>query len=294
MENSHYQLTRLTSHSLNLQNQFSNEPYKKKIVLLACALLLAACSFAQTSNPQPEPDVAAQQTPPSPETSSIGSITIPADTRIPMVLTHPIQSRYIHHGDEIYAQITSPVTAGNEVIIPPGSFVQGKVDKLEKKGSRGMLHLQSASVTLPNGFVALVSGPITLRSDDGYAIKDPGKGRIVGTFIAPMAGLGLGTLIGRAASSSQPTTLTSSLPPDCGIPTIGCTDGISTSLTVPANHMKGIAIGSTVGMAVGALISISLLYGSHNFYLDQGSPVEMTLQKPLVIQQNQGTSFSQQ
>ena len=68
------------------------------------------------------------------------------------------------------------------------------------------------SVTFPNGYVAPISGPATLTSDEGYAIKDPGKREIIGTFVAPATGLGLGALIGRAASSSTPTTLTTSLP----------------------------------------------------------------------------------
>ena len=46
------------------------------------------------------------------------TITIPAGTRLALVLTHPIQSRYIHRGDDIYAQITSPVNSGNEMVIP--------------------------------------------------------------------------------------------------------------------------------------------------------------------------------
>lgn len=291
MENSHHLLTRLTLYNPSSQNQFPDKSIGNKIVVFVCAVLLATCSFAEARDAQTEPAATSQNA--SSETPSAKSVTIPADTRIALILTHPIQSRYIHRGDNIYAQIVSPVTLGDEVVIPPGSFVQGKVERLEKEGDRGILHLQSVSLTLPDGFVTLVSGPLTLRSDEGYVIKDPGKKRIAGTFVAPMAGLGLGTLIGRAASSSQPTTLTSSLPPDCGVPSPGCINGPSTSLTVPANHMKAMAIGGIVGASLGALVAFTLIHGSHNFYLDQGSPVEMVLQKPLVIRQNQGNSSSQ-
>jgi hypothetical protein len=210
------------------------------------------------------------------------------------VLTHPIQSKYVHRGDDIYAQIASPVNSGNQVVIPPGTYIQGKVDKLENKSGRGILHLQSMSVTFPNGYVAPISGPATLTSDEGYALKDPGKGQIVGTFLAPAAGLGLGALIGGAASSSTPTTLTASLPPDCGIPTPGCMNGLSNSLTVPASHLKGIAIGSMVGLAIGGAIGFALLLNSRNFYLDAGSPVEMALEQPLTLQQDQVTGAVRQ
>jgi hypothetical protein len=210
------------------------------------------------------------------------------------VLTHPIQSKYVHRGDDIYAQIASPVDSGNQVVIPPGTYIQGKVEKLENKSGRGVLHLQSMSVTFPNGYVAPISGPATLTSDEGYAIKDPGKGQIVGTLVAPAAGLGLGALIGRAASSSNPTTLTTSLPPDCGVPTPGCMNGVTNSLTVPGSHLKGIAIGTMVGLAVGGAIGFALLLHSRNFYLDAGSPVEMALEQPLILQQEQVTGAVRQ
>ena len=63
------------------------------------------------------------------------------------MLTHPIQSRYIHRGDDIYAQITSPVNFGNEIVIPPGTFVEGKVDKLERQqrpsGASSAIHVDN-------------------------------------------------------------------------------------------------------------------------------------------------------
>jgi hypothetical protein len=146
------------------------------------------------------------------------TITVPAGVRIALVLMHPIQSRYVHRGDDIYAQTTSPVVAQNEVVIPPGTFVQGKVDKLARTGGRAELWLQSMSITYPDGYVAPIAGPMTVESGDGYAIKDPGKGRIIGAFALPAAGLGLGTLIGYSLTSSQGSTINTSLPPSCGVP----------------------------------------------------------------------------
>jgi len=172
---------------------------------LATALLIAMPGFAQPSQATPLPD-----SPDSSQTVVVANkttVAVPAGTRIALVLTHPIQSRYVHRGDDIYAQTTSPVVAGDHVVIPPGTFVQGKVDELERKGRRGELHLQSMQITFPDGYVAPLSGPVTLVSDDGYAISDPGKGRIAGMFAAPAAGLGLGALIGRAAHTTQSSTL---------------------------------------------------------------------------------------
>lgn len=144
----------------------------KQSIALAATLLLTLTGFAQDraqTGQEPEPQSSQALAAPS------STLTIPAGTRVALVLTYPVQSRSIHRGDDVYAQITSPVNSGNEVAIPPGTFVQGKVDKLEQKGGRGELHLQSMSITFPNGYVAPVSGPVTMESDEGYALKDPGK-----------------------------------------------------------------------------------------------------------------------
>jgi hypothetical protein len=246
------------------------------------SLLLAMSSFAQQSPTTPLPD--------SPDSSQAAvavykaTVTVPAGTRIALVLTSSIQTRYIHRGDAIYAQITSPVISGNQVVIPPGTFVQGKVDKLSRTGGRGELHLQSMSITFPDGYVAPISGPVDLVTDDGYALKDPGRGRFIGAFALPAAGAGLGALIGHSVANSQATTITSTLPPGCTGPPPGC---LTSSLTTPGSTAKSTMIGTMIGATAGMIASLVLLTSSHNFYLDVGSPVEMVLRQPLFLEQDQ-------
>jgi hypothetical protein len=159
---------------------------RRSLAALTTLILAASCVAQDNSpvkpHPQPPPPqdsqtMQASAAPPPP------AQVIPAGTRIALVLTHPVQSRYIHRGDDIYAQIISPVNSANEVQIPPGTFVQATVDKLElKSGGRAELHLQSMSITFPDGYVAPLSGPVTLESNEGYALKDPGNGRVFGGF----------------------------------------------------------------------------------------------------------------
>ena len=254
----------------------------RQVVAITMIALLSLSSFAQQPSTSQLPNSPQAATAPS----TAFTLVVPAGTRIALVLTDPILSRSVRRGDEINAETTSPVTVGNQVVIPPGTFVQGKLDNLARKGRRGELHLSSLSVIFPNGYVAQLSGPVDLESDDGYAIADPGEGKIVGMFAAPAAGMGLGALIGHAVAGSQSTSINTSLPPSCGVPTPGCSGGTSQSLTIPGSKLKSTAIGSMVGLAIGGVVSLVLLSRSHNFFLDQGSPVELILRQPLSLDQS--------
>lgn len=270
-------------------NKTKIEQNRTVITFMLVLMFVSIGCLAQQSNvPQPvtsNPDSHGQDVVASANPArNIATIIVPAGARMALVLMHPIQSRYVHRGDDIYAQTTSPVVAGNEVVIPPGTFVQGKVDKLSRQGSRAELYLQSLSITYPDGYVAPVDGPVTMESGDGYAIKDPGKGRIVGGFALPIAGVGMGALIGHSLASSQGTTLTSTLPPGCTGPPPGC---LSSSLTGPPEPGKDTVIGAAVGGAIGAVASLAMVLNTHNFFLDVGSPVEVVLQHPLSLEQDQ-------
>jgi hypothetical protein len=266
---------------INRRNLTLIQTKSKQALALTTTLLLTISTFAQQPTPQPDPQD--KDNPPAVLQKAANGkdvlITIPAGTRIALVLTQPVQTRYLRRGDDVYAQITSPVAFGDEVVIPPGTFVQGKFDRLERKGDRGELRLESMGITFPDGYVAPVSGPITMESDEGYALKDPGKGRQVGMFALPAAGPGLGTLIGHSFGHSASIVTTN----NCGL-NINC---LPQSSIVPDTQLRDTAIGAGVGLAAGGLGSLFLFFNSHNFYLDQGSPVQMTLQQPLTLDVDQ-------
>ncbi|MGO8795800.1 MAG: hypothetical protein ACLQLC_13335 [Candidatus Sulfotelmatobacter sp.] len=246
-------------------------------VTLFAAMSIAAQNPPPQTNPSTDPQTTASAAPAS-------TVTIPAGARIALVLTQPVQTRYLHRGDDIYAQTVAPVTNGSDVVIPAGTFVQGKIDKLERHGGRGELRLQSLSITFPDGYTTSAAGPLMLESDDGYALKDPGKGRAAGAFAMPAAGLGIGALIGHAAANSEPQTITNTLPPGCTGPPPGC---LSSSVTAPGSTAKGTVIGAMVGGAIGGVGALVLLVSSHDFFLDVGTPVQMVLQNPLTLQEDE-------
>lgn len=251
------------------------------LIRMSLMTLVSLTSLAQQPASQSEPQSGADIAPAHPV---VTAVTVPAGTNIALVLTHPIQSRYIHRGDDIYAQITSPVTSGDEVVIPAGTLIQAKVDKLGRNGSRGELYLQSMAIDFPGGYVAPVSGPITMESNQGYALKDPGNGRVAALIVGPLAGTGLGALIGHSVASSKGTTITASNPPGCTPGSFGC---LSSSVTGPPDKGKDTVIGAAIGGGVGLAAGLLIAASSHNFFLDVGAPVEMVLQHPLILQQDQ-------
>jgi hypothetical protein len=195
------------------------------------------------------------------------SATLPAGTRLVLILTHPVDSRTTHRGDELYAETTAPVTLDKRVVIPAGTFVQGKVEKLTRRGTRAEMVMRSVSIIFPDGYVTNIGGPMTIESEEGTAWINPGTSTKAGVVAAPLVGLGLGAAIGAAAHTTQTTNFA----------------GMTMSMSTP----KGIAIGSMVGLAAGSIVSLVLLARSHHFYMATGSELDMVLPQTVTLAQGQ-------
>ena len=121
---------------------------------------------------------------------------------------------------------------------------------------------------------------------DPVAGKAQAAGAIPADSVADVAaaGFGLGALIGHSVANPQPNTITSTLPPGCTGPPPGC---LTSSVTGPGSAGKSTVIGAAVGAAIGMVASLTLLFRSHNFFLDVGSPVEMILPHALTLEGDQ-------
>jgi hypothetical protein len=239
-----------------------------QIVPIALLFAVSTCIAQQAAPAAEQPDSTGTQASPNPE-SQPTTITIPAGTHLALALTHPVDSHTTHRGDEIFAQTTSPLIVSSQVAIPAGTFVQGKVDRMNRRGTRGELLMQSLSVVFPNGYVATIKGPVSMESDEGTAWSNPSSAEKAGIIAAPLAGLGIGAAIGAA----QHTTTSS---------TLGGT-------TLTSSTPKGLAIGSLVGLVAGGAVSLVLLARSHHFYVEEGSPLELSLPQPVTLAQIQAT-----
>lgn len=234
-------------------------------------LLFALPSGAQQTQPSaqgqqgpPRPDAPpAEQEAPQEPAQNPSPVTLPPGTQLALILTRPIDSKTMRRGDTVFAETTAPVFADDLVAIPAGAFVQGKVEKLTRQGSRAKLLMQSVSVALPDGSVVNIKGPLEVASGEGTAFRNPSDGAKAGAVLAPLIGLGLGTAIGEAAHTTQTTTFA--------------------GMTMTSQTLKGVTIGGITGLAAGTVASFLFVARSHHFYVVEGSPLDMTLPRPVTI-----------
>ena len=231
---------------------------------------------AQASEPQPAP----AQAPPT----NSPSITIPAGTHLQLVLTHPLDSHSTSQGDQVFAQTTAPVIVGDQVAIPAGTFVQGKVEKLNRNGTRADMLMRSASLVFPNGYIAQIGGPVNIESEQWTAWNNPHGGTKAAIILAPLLGLGLGMGIG--AATDKPHTINPpALPaPPPGFPPLPPLPPLP---SFTENTHKGLAIGGIVGGAAGGIGALILAGRSHQFYIQEGAPMSMNLPQGITLTQSQ-------
>lgn len=258
---------------------FSIRTLRKMQILwpVLAILLLALPSSARQTQPSaqgqqgpPPPDApSSQQAPPQATAQNPAPVTLPAGTPIALILTHPVDSKSMHRGDTVFAETTAPVLAEDQVVIPAGAFVQGKVEKLSRQGSRAELLMRSLSVALPDGSVVNIRGPLEMTSGEGTAWRNPSDGAKIGAVLAPLIGMGVGMAIGEAAHTTQTTTFA--------------------GMTMTSQTLKGVTIGGITGLAAGTIVSFVLVARSHHFYVGEGSPLEMTLPRPITVGNGQTT-----
>lgn len=274
------------SGSTHLWLSLSSTKNRWLVLLLSAALMARAIAQAP-----PQPSTAPGDLPSAPPSGSPRNtspadntrITIPVGTRIPLVLTRPLNSNAVHSGDAVFAQVTNPVMVDDEVAIPAGTFVRGKVEKLTRRGTQGELLMHSASLVLGSGSVVELGGPITIESEQWTAWNNPEGRAKAGIILAPLVGSGLGMLIGNATDKTQTTTLGGGLMPSGGFGGLPGPMQPVPGLTVTTRSHTGLVVGSAVGGAVGFVTSLALMAHSHQFYLEEGSPLAMTLPNPVSL-----------
>lgn len=192
------------------------------------------------------------------------TFTVPAGTKVLLELRSAVDTRSAKPGDGVYLASTFPVVVGSRVLIPAGVYVQGVVDRVARAGrvhGRAQLDMHFTSMIFPNGTVVEIPGMVEdLPGARDQSVKNDGEGTIEQH---PDKGRHAGTVA------------------EVGIPTGGTVGSI-------AGATSGHPIaGGVIGLAAGAAAAgiVSLFTRGADVSIPQGTQVEMVLQRPLVLQQ---------
>jgi hypothetical protein len=218
----------------------------------------AAPASAQPASPAPAAQAAPAAEPAAP------TYTVPAGTKVLLELRSAVDTRSAKAGDGVYLASTFPVVVGSRVMIPAGVYVQGVVDRVARAGrvhGRAQLDMHFTSMIFPNGTVVEIPGMVdSLPGAKDQSVKNDGEGTIEQH---PDKGRHAGTVA------------------EVGIPTGGTVGSI-------AGARSGHPIaGGVVGLAAGAAAAgiVSLFTRGADVSIPQGTQVEMVLQRPLILQQ---------
>jgi hypothetical protein len=189
---------------------------------------------------------------------SSSRVVIPVNTTIPLELKNSLTSRTAYVGQAVYCETVYPITLGNRIVIPVGSYVRGAVTQVIRPGrvkGRAQIGLRFDSLTLPEGTTRTLRATLSSfagNGNQGFSRKESkiegesSKGADAGKVAqATVTGAEIGTIAGVGSHS------------------VG----------------KGLGIGSAAG-AAGGLIWVLATRGKEIVLLP-GTSLELQLTAPL-------------
>jgi hypothetical protein len=218
--------------------------------VLLTLMSLCGLVFAQESA-KPSSSPALAQGP----RASVNQIMIPAGTKIPIALKNTISTKANHEGDPIYAQSTFPVVINERIVIPPGTYVQGKISSIKPAGhikGRAEVLIHFTSLIYPSGYTVMLPGSIEnapavdnakVKDKEGTIQGDSNKGKTAATIAGPAA------------------------------------DGALTGAVVRGG--EGALIGAGIGGAIGT--AIAALSHGNEVKMAPGTTLEVVLQRDVAV-----------
>jgi hypothetical protein len=209
----------------------------------------AATASVQTSVPQAIPPQPSGPQTGQPQSQPANSVfMLPPGTKLPLGLLRPLR---VKPGQDVYLQITFPVTVGNQMLIPPGAYLQGVIEKIIRKDRRALqFAISSANLIFSNGYTVSIGGTVTVSTTNA-ALAPPQSGS---ASVPAMAAVG---------SVTPPP-----LPPLPPLPSF--------------NTMRNVMIGVGVATAVGTTVLIVLAH-NRDPEIEVGTPLEIILPAPLYL-----------
>ncbi len=142
---------------------------------------------------------------------------IPAGTKIPLLLKQAISTKNAREGDAVYAETAFPFVVNDRILIPAGTYIQGKIVHTEHAGrskKRAEMLIHFTSMIYPTGYTVMLPGSVdntpgadssgvkdkegTIQQDKdtGKRIEDAAKGGAVGGTVGSIGGLAAGGING--------------------------------------------------------------------------------------------------
>jgi hypothetical protein len=216
---------------------------------LISVLLSGILAAAQSTSAAPGSGVA------STAPNKAEELMIPAGTKVPVSLKHAISTKSTREGDAVYAETTFPVVANGRVLIPSGTYVQGRISHIKQAGrikGRAEVLMHFTTLIYPSGYTVLLPASVEnapgvdktkIKDQEGTIRADGQKGEKIATAAETAA---TGTVIGAATAGG-----------------------------------KGALIGAGIGGAVGT--AIGLLTRGNDVKLDAGTTIEMVIQRDVPL-----------
>ncbi len=237
--------------------------------ILVALLLLAPFAMSQStvvSSPANSGKSTAQTSvamaptsPPAPSADS-NQLIIPSGTKVPVVLKHAISTKGSREGDAVYAETTFPVVINDRVVIPPGTYVQGRITHIERAGrlkGRAEVLMHFTTLIYPSGYTVVMPGALKnapgvdkadVKDDEGTVREDSQKGEKAGKAAEHgIQGAEGGALIGALGTGSG----------------------------------TGAGIGAALGGAAG--VAIAMLSRGNDVKMDVGTSIEMVIQRDVTL-----------
>src|SRR5277367_1887072 len=104
------------------------------------------------------------------------TLTIPAGTRIPLSLKQAISTKTAKDGDLVYAETAFPFVVNERVVIPAGTYIQGRIERSQRGGhvkGRAEVLIHFTSMVYPNGYTVMLGGSVeNTPGADKTSVKD--------------------------------------------------------------------------------------------------------------------------
>jgi type IV secretion system protein VirB10 len=151
------------------------------------------------------------------QTTDSHAVIIPAGTKIPLLLKQAISTKNAKEGDAVYAETAFPFVMNDRIVVPAGTYIQGKIVHTEHPGrgkARAEILIHFTSMIYPTGYTVMLpasventpgadsngvkdkEGTIQADKDTGKRVEDAAKGGAVGGTVGSIGGLAAGGLNG--------------------------------------------------------------------------------------------------